>query len=107
MLFATDFLGTSLFAIVGTQCAGDAGMNIVGCTLVGCAAAMGGGTLNNLMIGRTPVFWMRDPRFLIAAVVSSVATFYLWPKYEEWAVNQTKQRLKGEERTVARLLEGL
>ena len=34
-----DYLGTALFAVVGAQVAGDTGMNLVGCTLVGCAAA--------------------------------------------------------------------
>ena len=51
MLVAADFLGTSLFAIVGTTLAGQAGMHVVGCTLVGCIAAMGGGTVNNLLTG--------------------------------------------------------
>ena len=59
LLLATDFVGTALFAIVGTQLAGQAGMNVVGCTLVGCIAAMGGGTVNNLLTGSSTggVFW--------------------------------------------------
>ncbi|EOD22495.1 hypothetical protein EMIHUDRAFT_240270 [Emiliania huxleyi CCMP1516] len=75
MIVAADFLGTSLFAVVGAEMAGQAGMNVVGCTLVGCIAAMGGGTVNNLITGVTPVFWLRDPRFLLAAASSSIATF--------------------------------
>lgn len=86
LLLALDFLGTSLFALIGTQVAGQAGMNVVGAVLVGCVASVGGGTLNNMMTGNTRggVFWMRDPRFLVIAIWSSLATFYLWPEYEEW-----------------------
>ena len=91
MIVAVDFLGTTLFAVVGAEAAGQAGMHVVGCTLVGCIAACGGGTLNNLMTGHTPVFWLRDSRFLLAAVVSSIATFYLWPKYESWAARRELQ----------------
>ena len=47
-----DYSGTALFAVVGTQVAGEIGnMNMVGCCLVGCAAAMGGGSLNLCMYG--------------------------------------------------------
>lgn len=84
LLLGLDFLGTSLFAIVGTQAAGQAGMNVVGAVLVGCVASTGGGTLNNVMTGNTPPFWMRDPRFLVVAIWSSIATFYLWPEYEDF-----------------------
>jgi uncharacterized membrane protein YeiH len=93
MIVFADYLGTALFAVVGAQTAGMAEMNVVGCTLVGCVAAMGGGTVNNLITGVTPVFWLRDPRFLLLAVLSSVATFYLWPEYESWAATREKLRL--------------
>ena len=96
MVVAADFLGTALFSVVGAQIAGQAGMHVVGCTLVGCAAGMGGGTLNNVTIGRTPVFWQRDPRFLLVAVLASVATFYLWPEYEAWAVRARQESIDWE-----------
>ena len=84
MVGVLDVLGTALFACVGTQIAGcEAGMNVVGCALVGCVAAMGGGTVNNLLFGgaREGVFWVRDPRFLMVALASSLATFVGWPRY--------------------------
>ena len=59
-------------------------MNVVGATLVGGVASMGGGTVNNIMTGATKggVFWMRDPRLLVLSVASSLGAFYLWPKFE-------------------------
>ncbi|KAJ8598385.1 hypothetical protein CTAYLR_002990 [Chrysophaeum taylorii] len=95
MLLTLDFVGTSLFAVVGTQAAGQAGMNVVGGVLVGCVASMGGGTLNNIMTNNTRggCFWMRDPRFLVIGIWSSLATFYLWPEFEEWQARKEFARL--------------
>lgn len=83
-----DYAGTALFAIVGTQVAGDAGMNIVGCSLVGCVAALGGASLNAMLyggaspfLGRPGVRFVVHPSFLIVALVSSVLTFVGWPYY--------------------------
>jgi uncharacterized membrane protein YeiH len=53
LVTSLDFMGKGLFAVVGAQVAGDAGMNIVGAALVGCVTCMGGGTLNNLMYGHS------------------------------------------------------
>jgi uncharacterized membrane protein YeiH len=45
---------------------------------------MGGGSLNNMLTGvRGGVFWVRDWRFLAISLVVSIATFHLWPMYEE------------------------
>jgi uncharacterized membrane protein YeiH len=58
-------------------------MHIVGATLVGCATALGGGTINNIVTGVTPVGWVRDPTFLVLTVGASVVGFYLWPLMEQ------------------------
>ena len=60
-----DWMSTALFALIGAQFAGVAGMNIVGATLVGVIGAVGGGTLTGLLTGgsRNGVFWLRDPRY--------------------------------------------
>ena len=84
MLLYIDFVSTALFAMIGTVIAGQAGMNIVGTTFVGSVAAMGGGSLNNMLTGvRGGVFWVRDWRFLAISLAVSIATFHIWPMYEE------------------------
>lgn len=91
-----DYLGTALFAVVGAQVAGDAGMNLVGCSLVGCAAAMGGGSLNALLYGGTNpllanspgVRWVANPSFLIVALLAAVGTFFVWPYYCQTKANR-------------------
>jgi uncharacterized membrane protein YeiH len=83
MLKWTSRLGVAFFALAGAHTAGEAGMHIVGATLVGCATALGGGTINNIVTGVTPVGWVRDPTFLILTVGASAVGFYLWPLMEQ------------------------
>jgi uncharacterized membrane protein YeiH len=51
LLLGMDYMATALFAAVGTIIAGQAGMNVVGATFVGCCASMAGGSLNNVLTG--------------------------------------------------------
>mmetsp|Transcript_34437 Transcript_34437/g.67335 ORF Transcript_34437/g.67335 Transcript_34437/m.67335 type:complete len:551 (-) Transcript_34437:155-1807(-) len=75
------WIGTASYAIAGTQVAGEAGMNIIGCCFVGCISALGGGAVNALLFGyaRNGVPWVKDPRSLFVALVSCLLTFFLWP----------------------------
>jgi len=101
VLQCLDYGGTALFAVVGTQLAGEKGMNLIGCTLVGCIAANGGGTLNNLLYGSSPilnqpgVFWVRTPLYLIVSLVASIATFYSWPLYCRYVAKQELEQFIG------------
>lgn len=82
LLQYTARLGISFFAFSAAHTAGEAGLHVVGATLVGCCTALGGGTINNVMVGATPVGWMRDPSLLAAAIAAALAGFYLWPLSE-------------------------
>lgn len=53
-----DYVGTVSFAMSGAATAGMRGMNLLGCLFVGVLAATGGGTLRDLLLGQTPVFWL-------------------------------------------------
>jgi uncharacterized membrane protein YeiH len=82
-----DYGGKALFAVVGTQVAGDVGMNLVGCVFVGCVSCLGGGSLNNLLYGTPAVFgrpgvnWVHNPRIFYVAIAASVITFFAWPLF--------------------------
>ena len=91
ILQVLDYVGTALFAVVGSQIAGDySGMNIVGCTLVGCTAALGGGSVNAVLFGGASpsllslnpgVRWVANPSYLVVAFIASIGTFFAWPYY--------------------------
>ena len=81
-----DCVAASLLAGIGVIYAGQAGMNVIGCSVTGCVAALAGGTFSNGMTGavsRGGVFWVKDPRYLALSLAASIVTFTLMPKYEE------------------------
>lgn len=96
VIVGLDYLATGLFAALGVIIAGNTGMNVVGCTVVGCAASLGGGTVNNLLTNNTRggVFWMRSPWFLATSLAVSIATFYLWPMHEDAGARAVLSRLQ-------------
>jgi len=51
-------------------------MDIVGATTIAFVTAFGGGTMRDLLLGRTPVFWVTAPWLTITTFVIAVITFY-------------------------------
>jgi uncharacterized membrane protein YeiH len=51
-----DYYGTAVFAQAGVVTAGMAGMNFLGCLIIGCITAMGGGSFRGFVLGEQ-VFW--------------------------------------------------
>lgn len=54
--------GIGLASLVGSYQARCAGMTVVGCSLLGFANGVGGGTLRDVLLGRR-VFWLRSPEY--------------------------------------------
>jgi uncharacterized membrane protein YeiH len=59
-----DILGTIAFAISGVLVAMNKRMDPFGVFIIAFVTAVGGGTLRDLLIGFTPVFWMMDMTFI-------------------------------------------
>lgn len=55
-----DILGTIAFAISGALAAMNKRLDIFGVLILAFVTAVGGGTLRDVMIGYTPVAWMRN-----------------------------------------------
>ena len=86
ILRSIDFLGTALFAQSGVVQAGKRGMDFLGCLIVGCITAMGGGTFRGFVLGERGVFWAQEPEYLYIALFASAATFFFWPRFEKFWV---------------------
>jgi uncharacterized membrane protein YeiH len=86
---AGDYMGTAVFSMTGTLTAAGAGMDVLGCCLVGTITAVGGGTIRDILIARDEngqskrAFWMDEPEYLYIAMISSVGTFFLWNSLAE------------------------
>ncbi len=51
-------------------------MDVFGAAVLGVATAVGGGTLRDLLLGRTPVFWIDDQTYLLTAVPVAIASYF-------------------------------
>ena len=51
-------------------------MDIVGATTIAFVNAFGGGSVRDLLLGRTPVFWVVDPILSVTTFIVAVISFY-------------------------------
>ncbi len=62
--FIIDILGTIAFAISGVLVAMEKKLDLFGVVIIAFVTAIGGGTLRDILIGNTPVVWMRESVYL-------------------------------------------
>ncbi|MBI1226999.1 MAG: trimeric intracellular cation channel family protein [Bacteroidetes bacterium] len=75
-IYLLDLLGTFIFAISGTATAADKKFDLFGATIIALVTAVGGGTIRDLLIGSTPVGWMKDLNYLAAIGLGVAVTFF-------------------------------
>lgn len=71
-----DHLGTFAFAISGIRLSASKGFDWFGAFVVGMVTAVGGGTLRDVLLD-IPIFWLRDPSYLIVTGLALVFTILL------------------------------
>lgn len=72
MFHVIDILGTIAFAISGVLVALNKRMDAFGILIIAFVTAVGGGTLRDILIGETPVSWMKDMTFIYVVILSTV-----------------------------------
>ena len=70
-----DYFGTIVFAISGCIVAARKQSDILAFILLGLVTAVGGGTLRDLLIGRTPLFWLTNHTYLLICIVTAFIMF--------------------------------
>ncbi|MCA0400035.1 MAG: trimeric intracellular cation channel family protein [Proteobacteria bacterium] len=71
------WIGLVVFAISGALVASRKQMDIVAFVFFGTVTAIGGGTFRDLVLGHSPVFWVKEPAYLVVCAAASSATFFL------------------------------
>lgn len=66
-----SLVGTIAFALSGVMAAAEASMDWLGGFVLASVAAIGGGTVRDLLLGETPVFWVQDEWPLVVALVTA------------------------------------
>lgn len=73
MFYLIDIIGTMAFAVSGALTAMNKKLDPFGVFVIAFVTSVGGGTLRDVLIGRTPVGWMRDLNY----VYCIIAGFFL------------------------------
>ena len=80
--------GTAIFAISGVLLAGRLKMDPFGVTVLASVTAIGGGTIRDMALGATPVFWITDTNYLLVIFVTCILTMLIIrkPKRLPWYI---------------------
>jgi uncharacterized membrane protein YeiH len=82
MFYLLDLIGTFAFAISGALTAMNKKLDPFGVSIIAFVTAVGGGTLRDVMIGRTPVGWMRDLNYVYVIIMAIVASILFRKKLD-------------------------
>jgi len=72
--YIIETLGTISFAISGTFAAMQKRLDPFGVLIIAFVTSIGGGTVRDLLLGDTPVAWMRNVNYCLLILVTSLAT---------------------------------
>lgn len=73
---AIEILGTISFAISGSFAAIQRRLDPFGVLIIAFVTSIGGGTVRDLLLGDTPVKWMRDVNYCFLILATSLLTFF-------------------------------
>lgn len=76
ILHGIALAGVAVNAASGVLEAGRRPFDLFGIVVVALAAALGGGSLRDMLLDRT-IFWIADQTYLLSAIIAGVATFAL------------------------------
>jgi len=71
-----DYVGVAVFAATGALAASRIRLDIVGFIFLAAITGIGGGTLRDLVLGKLPVFWIKQPLFIGVCVLIAVLVFF-------------------------------
>ncbi len=77
LLYFFDLFGTAIFAISGVLLAGRLKMDPFGVIVLASVTAIGGGSIRDMMLGSTPIFWIIDNNYLWVILLTCLATLTL------------------------------
>ncbi|MFV8346834.1 trimeric intracellular cation channel family protein [Flavobacterium sp. ZB4P13] len=82
MFHLLDIIGTMAFAMSGALTAMNKKMDPFGVFIIAFVTAVGGGTLRDIMIGRTPVGWMLDLKYVYVIIIGFVLAIIFRKKFD-------------------------
>lgn len=81
LLVVLDLVGIAVFAASGALAGVRARLDTFGVVVMGMTTALGGGIIRDVLLGVHPPATLRDWRYLLVPVVTSLAVFWLHPQF--------------------------
>ncbi|OHV77450.1 trimeric intracellular cation channel family protein [Rhizobium sp. LCM 4573] len=76
LLTVLDYAGIAVFAATGALAASRKQLDLIGFLFFAAVTGLGGGTLRDLVLGLSPVFWVADPTHIIVCVLIGLFLFF-------------------------------
>jgi uncharacterized membrane protein YeiH len=77
-----DYAGVAVFAATGALAAARKQLDIIGFIFLASLTGIGGGTLRDIILGNTPVFWIQNSFYLAVCAVTAVVIYFIAPLVE-------------------------
>ncbi len=71
-----DYAGVAVFAATGALSASRKQLDIIGYLFLASVTGIGGGTLRDVILGATPVFWVDNPIYIVVCCCVGLAVFF-------------------------------
>ncbi|MFB5599039.1 MAG: trimeric intracellular cation channel family protein [Nitrososphaeraceae archaeon] len=78
-----DLFGTMAFAVTGALKAIEHKMDIVGIVILACSTGLAGGIIRDIILDRIPPKILIDPFYLVVAVSTGLAVFFLYRFFKQ------------------------
>jgi uncharacterized membrane protein YeiH len=82
MFYLLDIIGTMAFAMSGALTAMHKKLDPFGVFIIAFVTAVGGGTLRDILIGRTPVGWMLDLKYVYVIIIGFILAILFRKKFD-------------------------
>lgn len=80
LLYLVDLLGVVVFAVSGALAAGRKRLDLLGVVVLALVTAIGGGTVRDVLLDRSPVFWIADPIYVLVITGTALGTV-VWARW--------------------------
>lgn len=78
--------GTFSFAVSGAFAAMQKRLDVFGVLIVAFVTSVGGGTLRDLLLGVTPVFWLKTANYSVLIVITAIVAMIFWKRIKKWKI---------------------
>ncbi|WP_067515491.1 trimeric intracellular cation channel family protein [Endozoicomonas ascidiicola] len=86
LLYLLDLFGTGVFAVSGVWLACRKDMDLFGAMVLAFVTAVGGGTIRDVLLGATPVFWIQDTLYMQVILATTLLALMIrkWHESSKW-----------------------